>query len=181
MRCFIAFSPDLEIKNKLFYISNEFNKVCKSKNVEIQNIHLTFFFWQNLEDKKITDLIYSIEKLKFKQFVSSKNYLNIFYRNNMPSSINFFIKDENLLKLRKELEYNLTEKNIIFDTRKFKPHITLLRIKYIENMLKFKIKFNELKDNFNNIDICVNNIILYQSKLTSKGPIYKELYKYNLK
>lgn len=60
-----------------------------------------------------------------------------------------------------------------FDMSRFRPHVTLCRIKNITD----KITFGELEEKYRGkiLGKILPEIALYQSTLTDKGPIYKKL------
>jgi 2'-5' RNA ligase len=149
MRLFIAtpiIIPTYQI------IKDKLSKYITAKWVEGYNLHLTHYFIgdANAEDYKIK--------------------LDIPNEDIIIKNLSMFDK--------KVLFFNAYSKNINainkqFNKNSFKPHITLCRIKSI-NDEKF---FDEIKK----IDFSYKvkfEVYLYQSILTPKGPIYKKIYKY---
>ena len=61
-----------------------------------------------------------------------------------------------------------------FDLYRFKPHITLCRIEKIHDYKAYKEKMKEYKEK--PLGIILPQIILYESKRTSKGFEYQSLY-----
>ncbi len=64
---------------------------------------------------------------------------------------------------------------IDIDSKPFKPHITLCRIKNIKDFSKVKEILAKYEILETKIDF---NVYLYNSTLTQNGPVYKKIYKY---
>jgi 2'-5' RNA ligase len=181
MRVFIAFTPNKNIRNNLYEFAKRFDSVCKSKKVEQENIHLTFFFWSNLEENEIEKIILSLNFLKFNPFTVTLDNLNIFYRRKFPSVMNIKVKSKNILELKTNLDMILEKHDIDFEKRKFLPHLTLMRIKHIDSINKFMERFEFENNNFEKISFNLDSITLYQSILKKKGPEYNVLHHKKLK
>jgi 2'-5' RNA ligase len=76
-----------------------------------------------------------------------------------------------------ELNHRLAKFSIPVEKRKFKAHLTLLRVKQ-KVTRNFIDKFSSAE--FPNINFAANEIVLMQSTLTSQGSMYKEIKKYYL-
>jgi RNA 2',3'-cyclic 3'-phosphodiesterase len=74
--------------------------------------------------------------------------------------------------------FKITEPlGFIPDHRKFKPHLTLGRIKYLKNKPKFFRLVESLKDKeFQKFS--ASQIILFESILLPQGPVYKPIEKF---
>ena len=79
-----------------------------------------------------------------------------------------------LLQLASSLEEELQKAGFVPPEGNFVPHITLGRIKKIDNKKKFSQLIEENQPIFHQT-INVKDIILYQSHLEKDGPIYTEL------
>lgn len=89
------------------------------------------------------------------------------------------LKVDNIINLIvDELNQRLAKYSIPVEKRRFKAHITLLRIK--QNISEeFIRKFKNAE--FSEINFIANEIALMQSKLSPQGSEYTEIKKYNLK
>ncbi len=84
-----------------------------------------------------------------------------------------------LVKLYDEVNKQLKTYGFEPDKANFVPHLTLGRIKSIRNLNLFKQMLVVYQNtHFGHIDI--NSFYLYQSTLTSEGPIYKVLEEFEL-
>ncbi|GIW22207.1 MAG: RNA 2',3'-cyclic phosphodiesterase [Candidatus Sericytochromatia bacterium] len=167
MRTFIAFT----LKNESLSKVTKIQELIKHLNVNLvkkDNIHLTLFFFGNIEEEKIKLIIEIIKKIKF-QDIELYGTKIIYLPNPKKVSVialkfetNNFL-DEIINEYDKEI-YNLGFKR----DKKFLPHITIARVKNIIPLFNYKDK----------IKICINNIKLFKSELTQQGAVYTELFSY---
>lgn len=69
----------------------------------------------------------------------------------------------------------LQESGFSFDPKPLKPHLTLARIKSLEN----RVVFNSLLDKFGQQsfgEVDIDRVVVFESVLTSVGPIYNPLH-----
>lgn len=157
MRLFIA-SP--VILDDYASIQEDFRNIIEGKWVEEQNLHLTWIFLGDVEDEKPI-----IEKLK-KTSPLERNIrikeLGYFGR---PPRV-FFSKSEEKDLYLKAKEF----RDAGFDLYRFKPHITLCRIKTIHNYKAYKEKLKTYREK--TLGLILPEISLYESTLTKKGADY---------
>jgi RNA 2',3'-cyclic 3'-phosphodiesterase len=82
---------------------------------------------------------------------------------------------ETLVELYNNLSTGLQSLNFVQENRLFKPHLTLGRI----NTITQKERFNELLKQYISkliAHVFVNEVILFESILSPKGPTYKKLH-----
>ena len=75
------------------------------------------------------------------------------------------------MKIKKNIEEDL--KKLIKKGKNFKVHVTLARVKYIDNKENFIDKLKKIKIENKKIDM--DNFKLVKSILTPKGPVYEDL------
>ena len=145
--------------------------------------HLTLRFLGETPEKSIFSLIDIIERVTSdtEPFKMKMNKLGVFGSRYSPSVIWFgFDEFECFRKLFEKVEENLVKMDFEPNHGNFVPHITLGRIKKIDNKKRFwKIIEKYQPENFQIIDI--NEISIIQSRLTTQGPIYKTLQNFRLK
>ena len=151
----------------------------KIKWVDTDNIHLTLKFYGDTDTAKIPGLIKHLHEVAEKNEVLnlSVKELGAFYRGKFPSVLFLNLSEnEQLMRLAEAISktselYGFTE-----DKRKFKSHITLARIKYINNLHLFNdlIK-TKVKQSFT-----VESFFLYESELTPKGAVYSVVEEFRL-
>lgn len=181
MRAFIAIRIPYETKKELEEIQNRLKSLpLQLKWVSPANLHITLKFLGNInqaELEKIKNILSDVciyfspfyIRLEDFGFFPGRQNPRIFFLN--------FSSDQFLENISKKLEERL-EKEGFMKEKKFKPHITLARIKSSKNIgqLLDKIKDLKAKGGFK-----VNTISIYESTLTSQGPLYEELFKSSLK
>ncbi|AEF97122.1 RNA 2',3'-cyclic phosphodiesterase [Methanotorris igneus] len=166
MRCFIAIDLPEEIKDKIEEVKKHF-KIKGIKLVEKENLHITIKFLGEIDEEiveKIKNLDLSISPIK----VKIKN-IGVFPNENYIRVI--WLGATNLVDLFKEVDEKLSEIGFKKE-REYVPHVTIGRVKFIENKKALKDKIEKHRK----IDIGefeVKSIKLMKSTLTPNGPIYE--------
>ena len=168
IRLFIAVDCG-ELKDYFLEIQKKLPKVDLSL---VKGFHLTLKFLGEVQPSDATKISSELRKIKFEEFDFHLEKTGYFERKNEISILWIGIKPEDkAMKLQEEVDETLKD---YFDKEKgYRPHITLARVKNIENK-------NEFLKNFNNIQIekkkiKVINFKLMQSILTSQGLVNKEV------
>lgn len=173
MRCFIAINLPDEIKNKIVEVAKGLpNKGIKK--VERQNLHLTLKFLGEIDEKKVLEIKEVLENINFNRFeVSLKNF-GFFPDRNFIKVVWIGIEKgkEKIIELQKQIDSEL-EKIGFKKEKNFEPHLTIARVKFLENKKEFLDIFNKLKfeDNFS-----VSNFDLMRSFLRREGPVYEKIF-----
>jgi len=149
----------------------------KIKWVESWNLHITLFFLGDTDDNIIQPLT---EKL-VKQLKTTKYFnlvlkgLGVFKSIRDPKVIWIGINKSNELQmLKNEIDAIVSEFGFKTDEREFKPHLTLGRVKFVNN----KTEFKDLLEKYKETDfgkVVIDKVIFYESRLTPQGPVYKSL------
>ena len=115
-----------------------------------------------VDDKKVFDL--------------SVDHLGAFYRGRFPSVLFLKLKESNeLISLAKNIDELSNAVGFPKETRSFKAHITLARIKFIEDLDLFNdILQTEAEQTFS-----VDSFRLYESRLTQKGALYSVIERFD--
>ncbi|PLX10690.1 MAG: RNA 2',3'-cyclic phosphodiesterase [Marinilabiliales bacterium] len=144
------------------------------KWVDSWNVHLTLFFLGDTDENLISEIVDLLaDKLKsFKNFNLMCKGVGVFKDMQNLRAFWFGLEEnETLLNLKKIVNQVLNSFGFETENKKFKPHLTLGRIKYLNN----KRLLSEIIENYKDQtiqEIAVNEVIIYESKLTPKGPIY---------
>ncbi len=160
MRLFIA-SP--VIFDDYAAIQKDFEDIIEGKWVEEENLHLTWVFLGECEDAEpIKTQLASVVPLEEEVPVTGLGYFG------RPPRI-FFAKAVSKLLYDKAREFKAAG----FDLYRFKPHITLCRIKQIRDYRAYKEVLTSYKEK--PLGKILPQIHLYQSTLTQEGPHYNTL------
>ncbi len=161
MRLFIA-SPVM-FKNYA-QIKEDFGEILHGKWVEEENLHLTWIFLGNVSDEKA--VIEKMKRLSQTRTTTTVAELGYFGK---PPKVLFAKTDESTL-----YETARQFREIGFDLYRFKPHITLCRIKRIDDYKQYKEIMKHYREKI--LGTILPNITLYKSELSERGPEYTALY-----
>ena len=179
MRTFIALELSNEIQKELSRLQEELNKAdADVKWVKPDNIHLTLKFLGNVEDAKIEQIKKILEGISSKEklFEISLSGLGAFPDLNHPRVlwVGLDTGSPEAKRIAASLETELQKIGFPKEERPFSAHLTLGRVKSGRNKAKLKEKLSSLQ--VQPKSSAINNITLFQSTLTPKGPIYTPLY-----
>ncbi len=161
MRAFIASPAFIDDYDNL---KKSFSDIVQGKWVEEQMLHLTWVFLGNL---------HSIDSIEDKM-----DRMDNLLSTSKLVSLSVFGKPPRVLYATVPRNGNIENQARIFDKSgfdmsRFKPHVTLCRIKNINGDDKFKSTLDKFRYELSGK--ISTEIILYESKLTPSGPIYSEL------
>ena len=161
MRLFIA-SP---VKfDDYVSIKEDFKDIIEGKWVEEENLHLTWVFLGDArEEKPIIEKLKKISPLESEVGIEEMGYFG------RPPRVLFANAEEKIL-YHKAREF----KEAGFDLYRFKPHITLCRIKTIHDYKAYKEKLKTYREK--SLGLILPEINLYESTLTSEGAEYQSIY-----
>lgn len=147
----------------------------KIKWVEIFNMHITLFFAGDTDEEMIQKISTALEDVlkSKKSFTLRGKGIGVFKNLNNPRVLWLGIeKSESLQYLKCEIDRMMKKLGFEIENRPFKPHLTLGRIKSINDKRKLK----QVLDDYENIELQnfeINKVFFYESKLTPEGPVYK--------
>lgn len=184
MRLFIAIPLPTKVQKALSNFSGSLKEVKGAKGTfpKSTNMHITLQFLGEVSEEATTQLIQDLEN----ELAELKNLPDIhieqvgaFPNLKAPKVIWVGgIASEELIQLVNKI-YSQTKKiGIVQDQKVFIPHITIMRIKQIDDSAKWIAGLMKLKWTPQNVPI--KEIVLYQSQLTEKGPIYTNIHTFRL-
>jgi len=160
MRLFIA-SPI--ILDDYASIQEDFKDIIEGKWVEEENLHLTWVFLGDVKNEKpVIDKLKNISLLESEVGIKEMGYFG------RPPRV-LFAKTEEKLLYYKAKEFKETG----FDLYRFKPHITLCRIKTIHDYKAYKEKLKSYREK--SLGLILPEINLYKSVLTDQGALHTRL------
>ncbi|OGU67496.1 MAG: 2'-5' RNA ligase [Ignavibacteria bacterium RBG_16_36_9] len=181
IRLFVALKiPDV-VKSEIFnhcYAAAETPSgyLWEAKNT----VHLTLKFIGEVKEELLQQIIDELEFVKnYSAFDCTISRFGFFFRDNRAKILWCNLEtDDSIISLVEELNNRLEKYDIEIEKRKFKGHLTLLRIKerVTEDFIK---KIKEYK--FDPIEFNTYQIALIQSVLKPSGSEYKVLKIYELK
>jgi len=181
IRLFVALKIPDTVKSEIFehcYAASEnpseYRWEAKDK------IHLTLKFIGEVKEEFLPFIVDELEFIKnYSSFDCKISRFGFFFRDNEAKILWCNIEtDDSIISLVDQLNSRLEKFEIEIEKRKFKGHLTLLRIKkqVTENFIK---RFKEYK--FSPIEFNSNEVALIHSVLKPGGSEYKVLKIYELK
>jgi len=187
MRVFIAIDIDEQIRKALGGLQNELRSKVDIKKSDVKwvnpdNIHLTLKFLGEIKDIQTVDVC-NITKEVASRHESFELALETVGHFGGRSARVLWVgtgqNSDNLLQLQSDLEEQLASAGWPRETRKFSGHLTLCRVRNSKAGVKLAQVTEEYKD-FKLGTIAADSVLVYQSQLTPKGPIYTVLGNYKL-
>jgi len=172
MRTFVAIEvSNKNVLNSIHKIQTELN--IKAKPVELHNMHFTVQFLGEVSEEMVGKISDALNSIEFSSFSISFASIGVFPNPNSPRVIWIGTDDgvNELEKLAEMIRSKLSHLGFSPD-KKFKPHVTIFRVKN---------KIEDLSSKLEKFSSCsfgkqlVSEIKLKKSELTSTGPIYTDL------
>ena len=179
-RLFISLNIPNNIINKLIELRNSVWNSGDLRWEHSSKLHVTLKFIGDVDQDKTNLLAERLELISdFETFNCSLEKFGFFFRDDNPSILwAGLVIDDNIVKLIKSIDEILSEFSVAADKKKFKPHITLLRLRK-DPGINFVNKFKNFS--FEPILFQANSVTLYKSVLEKSGSKYYEIKKYHLK
>ncbi|HCE57251.1 MAG TPA: RNA 2',3'-cyclic phosphodiesterase [Prolixibacteraceae bacterium] len=183
-RTFIAIR--IKPEKRLSELISELKGVFKSEQlkwVEEPNLHLTLHFIGEttpLQVKAVTDMLRLITETK-SAFMLTYKGTGYFGPRNQPRVLFVNIeKSKELEQLVKETAEGLADLGLPGNLKLFSPHLTLARVKTLQNPQLFCSMVEKYNDQYLQ-RAEVAEIVYYESLLQPAGPVYKPIQTFKLK
>lgn len=177
IRSFIAIkiSPNEEFIKAFHVLKNQF--ITEKINwVDKQNLHLTLKFLGNLSYETIQNIKCELKKIQsIPPFLFQIAGIHLYKDIHTPRIIYSEITSApELYTLSKEIDNCFNKLDLVSRKKKFSPHLTLGRIKLLKGKSNLELVLHDLRKLYFQKIEC-SEFILFESKLTPSGPIYKEI------
>lgn len=180
-RCFIALNLPGEMRSKIGQIQVNLksqNKKAQLTWVNPKIAHINLHFLGQLQDEQIKLLEVSLQQLEYnyQELELRGTKISFFYGQGQPRVLFLGVSEQsgNLVRLQADLAQILQDLKIKVDSRLWRPHITLARIKnwpeprYLPELKGMNLTFK------------INSVELIESVLTTTRPEYKVIKSYKL-
>lgn len=177
MRCFLCIEiKKSEIIRKILQFQEVLKPIdARIKFVETENLHFTLKFLGNIDPSLIDEIFSVMKKVSFSAFPISLINVGSFPASR-PRVIWVGISEgrDELASITTFLNENLKDLGFKPEKRKFSPHLTIGRIKFVRDR---KSLIQTLQKWHNHLfgEMNVNAFQLKKSDLTPSGPIYNTL------
>ena len=173
MRCFIGIDLSIEATKEIERLQRIIKPHIVGKITSSENLHLTLKFLGEIEDATLDNVKKKLSSIEHQSFELTLNELGVFSQ----KLIKMVWVKVSTVPLQPLVDNCL--KDIFEPEHRFMGHITIARVKKIEDKQSFLKLINNTT--INKIIFTVREFYLKESILTHKGPIYKVIDKYCLK
>ncbi len=152
------------------------------KWVDEKNIHITLKFFGETPESQIDDICETLDGVAYRHTPLNLRLQNIgiFGSKYNPRVIWFGMEKNTAIEnLAKDVLQSLDKAGFPMDRQNFRAHLTVGRIKFINDKRNFQQSIDQFKEVFIQ-DIDVNEFVLYESKLRPQGPEYSVVEKFSL-
>ncbi len=181
IRLFVALIIPKEIINQIALIRKSISpNEGNLKWEDNSKIHLTLKFIGEVNEELLKPIINELDFLKSFQKINcrAEKFGFFFKAKDEPRILWLGLKiDDIVFTIVNELNMRLSKFSIPIEERKFRAHLTLMRIK---NKISKEFIHSFESAMLPEINFAAREIVLMQSKLSSQGSVYKEIKKYNL-
>ncbi|MGD2093463.1 MAG: RNA 2',3'-cyclic phosphodiesterase [Phycisphaerales bacterium] len=188
MRVFIAIDIGEQIRKALDKLQDELRGKADVKKGDVkwvspQSIHLTLKFLGEIKDQEVVEICNITKEVADRHSGFELNVGTVGFFGGKSARVLWVgtgQRCDNLLQLQSDLEQQLDLAGWPKETRKFSGHLTLCRVRNSRAGIKLAQMTEGYKD-FELGTMPADSVTVYQSQLTSKGPIYTVLGNYELK
>lgn len=169
MRLFVSTNIPEEISD---YIKELATKLPEAKLIIPRNIDLTIKFIGAVQDYKLEEIKKRLSEIKFKPFEATLDGIGVFPNENFIRVVWAGLAPENKFnELHKKTEAAL--KSIVPAEKRFKPHLTLARIKRVSDKQKFVEELKKIR--VEPKKFLVDKLVLFQSRLGPRGATHEKI------
>jgi RNA 2',3'-cyclic 3'-phosphodiesterase len=179
MRLFVACELPEKIRESITgIVQNLESDSDRIKWVEKENLHLTMKFIGEVDDVKAEKIKEILSSVRFKPFLTSVAEFGVFPPRGRINVVWMGLSPtEPIEDLHSRIDVSMEKTGFARDTR-FQPHITLGRVKRIDDSDAFMKKVSLIKDKFETEPFKVDSFVLKKSVLMPEGPIYTDIKKF---
>ncbi|MCX8158951.1 MAG: RNA 2',3'-cyclic phosphodiesterase [Candidatus Pacearchaeota archaeon] len=175
VRAFVCIDFDDEVIMEIARVQELISKTkFVGKLTELENLHLTLKFLGEINGEEVEKIKEKLSEIKFKTFEAKLGRIGIFHFKGMPRIVWIKLEGKGIYDLQKEIDEKLGD--LFKKEERFMGHLTIARIKYVNDKKKFEEKI--LKIPIKKIKFKIRGFKLKSSELKRTGPIYKDLWVY---
>jgi 2'-5' RNA ligase len=171
MRLFIAFDVSEDVSEILRSVQSKirFSGSCSKTN----DFHMTLKFLGEVEDSKLDALKRALGSVSFKKFEAHLAGIGVFPSKHDARVVWVGVEPKDIIKAVQRQVDDVTIPLGFAMDKEFNPHLTLARIKFIDDKKSFENMFDNLEVPGGSFEI--DSFKLIKSTLTSQGPVYEVL------
>ncbi|MFW6233075.1 MAG: RNA 2',3'-cyclic phosphodiesterase, partial [Nanoarchaeota archaeon] len=138
-RCFVSVEPPAHIKKEILKIQKVLPKFI-GKSIELENLHLTLKFLSEIDEETILKVKKKLSEIKLNKIHCKINTLGVFSEKFVRI---IWLKVQGVEELQKLIDEKLNEIGFEKENR-FMSHLTIARVKIINNKKDFLKKLNKI-------------------------------------
>lgn len=175
MRTFIALELPEEIKSYLLEMQKHINHQAKLSYAN--DFHITLKFLGEVSEQQAEGIKKMLAEIRFEEFSTALSEIGFFPSEQYISVIWVGLKpDKEIYELQQKIDSRLAD--LFQKDDRFKPHLTLARVKFIKDKVKFLRDLKKIR--IEPKGFSVKNFKLIKSTLTPDGPVYEEIMTFNI-
>ena len=178
IRSFIALPIPQDIANELGDVAAKMSYQDKSgavRWVDQENYHITLAFLGEQHEHDLETLAEQLDyHLRQTEFEVVLSHLSPFPETRPKLVAAMVGKSSSLDELHRQIDSAIKSSDMPIERRKFIPHVTLGRYRHSRNAYAGNIPLNV------SFDVAIDEVVLYESVLTSTGAEYEPIYRFPL-
>ncbi len=178
IRSFVALSVPEEVADQLGDLAAKMSYQDKSgalRWVDQENYHLTLGFLGDQHQGDLDTLAENLDhSIQQSEFSAALTHISPFPENKPKLMAGLIEKNDDLLSLHRQVVSAVNATGLAMDKKKFIPHITLARYRHSRNEFVGGIPTNV------DCPVFFDEVVLYESVLTSSGAEYEPIYRFPL-
>jgi 2'-5' RNA ligase len=167
MRLFIA----IDLGNNDYF--RDIQKQLDKENAQLtltKTYHLTLKFLGEVDDFLVQKIKEALQKISFDHFSIQTTNIGVFPNTDLVRVVSIGLEPEDkIIELKEKIDDCL--KGLFKPENDFKAHITLARVKFVKNKIRFAENLRKI--NFESKEFNVKSIKLIKSTLMPDGPVYE--------
>jgi len=178
-RLFVAIELPQQVREKLASICNDVaqKKLFLGRCTRPENIHLTLKFLGEVAESVVPEVDAALKTISFQSGVARLGSLDVFPTREKIRILFIHFLCPELVQLAQRIEDILADR-FEPEARLFKSHVTLARIKSIDNKKEFLREIDEFT--VSPMQWSIDSFVLKRSVLTQEGPVYTTIARYAL-
>lgn len=180
-RLFIAAPLPLLVHQELQRIANllKKNNSCQGTYTNIHDAHVTLQFLGSIAEQDIAPIDAALQTITYQKCFASLDSVGSFTRHGHVAIIYVDILSPSLSRLAQRIQQAIEPWLAKKEKQSFVAHVTLLRVKKIQDQQKLQ---SFLKDTMvNHSEFTIDSFDLMESTLLPEGPVHTIIKRYTLK
>jgi 2'-5' RNA ligase len=172
-RCFLSVELPVEVVEEIKKVQSKIKDLFVGKLTEPENLHLTLKFLGELSDEQVKAVKNSLRNLDLESFEAELDEVGVFSKQFIKI---IWVKLEGV-EIQKVVDGILDD--LFEKEQRFMSHVTIARVKRVEDKEKLLNTLNNIK--VNNLKFKINKFYLKKSVLSTEGPVYTTIEEYDLR